>query len=301
LTSETKLLPARLPKILCAEYSGTIIAVGSSVTKFKAGDDVYGMSFDQGGAAEYMLLTNKYPFAIAIKPEGISHIEAASLPIAAMTSISTLNRAEKEVEGGLKGKTVLIPAGLGGVGCLMLPLAKNVYSVGNLITTVSTKKIALVPEILGKGVVDRIVDYTTQDVVKEIGKQTLDLMIDTKLLAFSYISLLKPHSGVLLTITGKSGKTLAKDFPKASWLLRCLMDAADSFFKWRARRWSVYYDHVYCPPRQEDLDTFSRYLAEGKVKPVIGRSAKMEDIETIRAMLGLLGNGGMGRYVIDME
>jgi len=156
---------------------------------------VYGMTWMQSCAAEYVLLSSKYKHTVSKIPEGLSFEEAASLPSVAHTVICTLLRADNEVPGGLKGKTVFVPAGLGGCGSTALMLLKSVYGAGKVITTVSTKKVALVTGMLGEGVVDQVIDYTKQDVVREIGVGTVDFMFDTAMTVFPYIAVLKPGTG----------------------------------------------------------------------------------------------------------
>jgi len=161
----------------------------------------------------------------------------------------------------------------------------------------------MVPELLGAGTVDQVIDYTTQNVVNAIGRGTVDFMLDTALTAMSSLPVLKPKTSFLLTITGKSGQTLVKDWPTAPWLLLKFADALDSFYKWRASRWEIRYDHVFTQTINTDLDRLALWLEEGKVKAVIGREAKVEDLDAVRAMAQLVyaGHGGVGKYVVDFE
>lgn len=84
-------------------------------------------------------------------PTNLSFAEAASLPLAAITAVQAL----RKYEGDLAGKTVFVPAGLGGTGAFACQLAKNVFKAGKVITTVSTAKVGRVAELLGEGVVDQ--------------------------------------------------------------------------------------------------------------------------------------------------
>jgi NADPH:quinone reductase-like Zn-dependent oxidoreductase len=73
---------------------------------------VYGLTLGPRAAAEYLLLTKDMIHSIAHKPEYMSFADAACFTAAAHTIVQTLLRAESEIEGGLKGKTALVPAGL---------------------------------------------------------------------------------------------------------------------------------------------------------------------------------------------
>lgn len=67
-------------------------------------------------------------------------------------------------------------AGLGGIGSLLLQLLNPVFGAVKVITTLSTAKVPLLSGLLGEGLVDQIVDYTKEDVVVEVGRQTVDVM-----------------------------------------------------------------------------------------------------------------------------
>jgi NADPH:quinone reductase-like Zn-dependent oxidoreductase len=203
----------------------------------------------------------------------------------------------------LKGKTVLVPGGLGGCGSIALELLKPVYGAGRVITTVSTKKVGLVTEMLGEGLVDQVIDYTKQDVVKEIGIGTVDFMFDTAMVCFPYIAVLKPGSGLVLSILGKSGETMKKDFPETPWWLLKIMDAHDGMQKWRARRWGVRYDHVWNHFEERDAERIAEWAGEGKLKAVIGKTAKLSDLETVRALYDIVGQrkGSGGKYIVTID
>ncbi|UKZ78462.1 hypothetical protein TrVFT333_006202 [Trichoderma virens FT-333] len=114
--------------------------VGKSVKTLKVGDEVYTRlpEVGRGAWSEYAKCSEEY---VALKPKTITFGEAASLPLAAVTALQVL----RQYKGSLEGKTVFIPAGW------------------KVITTVSTTKIPKVPELLGEGVVDQIIDYTKAD------------------------------------------------------------------------------------------------------------------------------------------
>src|ERR1700761_5029411 len=90
------------------EFSGVVTALGDGVTGLALGDEVYGMNdwFADGATAEYCLTR---PDWIAPKPAGMTHIEAASLPISALTAWQGLfDRAHLR-----QGDRVLIHGGAG--------------------------------------------------------------------------------------------------------------------------------------------------------------------------------------------
>lgn len=115
------------------------------------------------------------------------------MPLAALTAYQSVLRADSQLPGGLKGKTVLIPAGMSGTGSVAVQLAKNVFGAGRVITTLSTGKIGRAEELLGKGI--EAVDYTKDDVVKALGKETVDFLFDTTSCSLSLGSLVKKGGG----------------------------------------------------------------------------------------------------------
>ena len=130
----------------------------------------------------------------------MSFTEAASIPLAAQTALQALDKADKALPGGLKGKTVFVPAGLSGTGSFAVQLAKNVFGAGKVITTLSTGKIPKIKELLGEGSTDQIVDYTKEDVIRSIGKGSVDFMFDTMQNTLSTISVMK-QGGQIVSIS----------------------------------------------------------------------------------------------------
>jgi hypothetical protein len=69
----------------------------------------------------------------------------------------------------------------------------------------------LVPELLSRGVVDQIIDYKRTNGIKEIGRERVDFLLDTAFTSMSFLPVMKSKTGLILTITGKSGDHLAHD------------------------------------------------------------------------------------------
>jgi NADPH:quinone reductase-like Zn-dependent oxidoreductase len=108
----------RTPVIPSHEVSGTVVALGDGVTDFAVGDEVFGLiDFDRdGAAAEYVTVPD---VNLARKPASISHPEAASLSLAALTAWQALvDRADLAL-----GEQALVLGGAGGVGVFAVQLA----------------------------------------------------------------------------------------------------------------------------------------------------------------------------------
>ena len=120
LIREGKVQGEPLPLILGSELSGTIEAIGTGTSGFKAGDEVYGVTNEQftGGYAEYALPSAR---RMAQKPKTLSFIEAASVPVVAITAWQMLF----EYAHVTAGQNVLIHGAAGNVGAYAVQLAKQ--------------------------------------------------------------------------------------------------------------------------------------------------------------------------------
>lgn len=154
------------PAMVGWDVSGTVEAVGPGVGIFRPGDEVYGMPLfprQAGGYAEYVVAPARH---LAPKPASLSHVEAAALPLAALTAWQSLVDAA-DVR---PGERVLVHAAAGGVGHFAVQIAKarGAYVIG----TASAPKHELVRE-LGA---DEVVDY--REVRFEDAVSDVDVVID---------------------------------------------------------------------------------------------------------------------------
>jgi NADPH:quinone reductase-like Zn-dependent oxidoreductase len=108
----------RTPVIPSHEVSGTVAATGPGVTGLAPGDEVYALiDFDRdGAAAEYVTVAAS---ALAARPRSVSHVQAATLPLAALTAWQAL----VDHAGLARGERVLVQGGAGGVGVYAVQLA----------------------------------------------------------------------------------------------------------------------------------------------------------------------------------
>ncbi|MGK7939830.1 MAG: zinc-dependent alcohol dehydrogenase family protein [Crocosphaera sp.] len=166
-------LSPETPAILGMDFAGTVEAVGEGVSTYSIGDEVYGCA---GGLADLPGTLADYIVAdanlIAHKPQTLSMLEAAALPLVAITAYEGLTRA-----GIKQGQKVLVHGGSGGVGHVALQLAKHfgaeVYSTGG-----GDKQLALIEQLGGIGI-----NYKTESVEQYVSKHTegkgFDLVFDS--------------------------------------------------------------------------------------------------------------------------
>lgn len=163
---QRNIIPLELPWILGLDVSGVVVEVGPKVTRFQKGDEVWSSPTHRrpGTYAEEVCIDES---EVALKPKTVSHDEAASLPLVALTAYQCLVEA-----GQLKpGQTVLIHAGAGGVGSVAIQIAKHLGA--RVITTCSARNAEFVKQ-LGA---DEAVDYTKTRV--EDAVSNVDLILDS--------------------------------------------------------------------------------------------------------------------------
>src|SRR3954465_2355690 len=133
----------RRPKspLLGGDFAGVVESVGAGVTEFKPGDEVFGGK--TGAFAEYV--TPKE--SLALKPTNVSFEEAAAVPVAALTALQAMRRAELG-----PGQNVLINGASGGVGIFAIQIAK---SLGAHVTAVCSTRNVEQSRSLGA---DRVID-----------------------------------------------------------------------------------------------------------------------------------------------
>ncbi|VFQ87735.1 unnamed protein product [Cuscuta campestris] len=145
-----------LPTVPGYDVAGVVAGVGSGVKGLKRDDEVYGNINESplegpkqyGSLAQYTVAEEKL---LALKPKNLTFAQAASLPLALETAYEGLQRARFS-----SGMSILVLGGAGGVGSLVIQLAKNVFGASKVAATSSTPKLELLKS-LGA---DLAIDYT---------------------------------------------------------------------------------------------------------------------------------------------
>jgi NADPH:quinone reductase-like Zn-dependent oxidoreductase len=238
-------------KILGGDVAGQVEAVGSGVTRFKVGDEVYANLLDHGcgGFAEYVAV----PVDVASsKPAKLSFEEAAAVPMAAVTALQGL-RHHGELQPDQK---VLVNGASGGVGSFGVQIAK---SYGCEVTGVtSTRNLDLVRSL---GAVD-VVDYTTTDFAGS-GRR-YDLILD---------AVGNRSVADLRRALAEGGKVAVTGFTSVGKLLGVALRGGKDVAQVQA--------HV----TAKDLELLSKLIEAGKVRPEVERRYPFTEVPAAIAYL----------------
>lgn len=222
------------------DLAGVVEVVGSGVTRFEPGDEVFGWA--RGSFAEY---TTAAEDALEPKPSHLSFEQAAAVPTAGFAAL----QAVREVGDVQPGHSVLVIGASGGVGTLAVQIAK---ALGATVTGVaSTRNL----ELVRSAGADHIIDYTTTDPTTSSARydQVIDLVGTASLRATSH--LLTPD-GTYVVVGGPNPDSLTGMGRFASALL------LSPLLRRRLRP-------LFSGPDHDDLATLRELLDTGKVLPVI--------------------------------
>ncbi|MGX9218728.1 NADP-dependent oxidoreductase [Massilia varians] len=242
-----QMMPHQMPLTLGWDVSGVVAAVGSQVTQWQVGDAVYSRPdlARNGTYAEFVAIRAG---ECARKPRTISHVEAASLPLAGITAWEAMMDTARV----RAGQRVLVHAGSGGVGSLAIQLVKAAGAT--VVATASGRNRALV-ESLG---VDQFVDYTTTTLLDAV--EPVDAVFDTiggEVQEASW-SLLKP-GGIQVSIISPPDEA-------------------------RAAAMGVRGGFVFIGPNAPVLDKLAGMVDGGRLRPIVGAEFALEDIAQAHAL-----------------
>lgn len=258
--------------ILGGDIAGRVEAVGSRVTQFRPGDEVFGdvSACGWGGFAEYVVVPEN---AIVLKPATVSFEQAAAVPLAAITALQGLRNSGK-IQAGQK---VLVNGASGGVGTFGVQIAK---SFGAEVTGVcSTPKIDMVRSIGA----EHVVDYTREDFTQNGRKY--DLIFDAvgNRSVSDYRRALKPQ-GVCVIAGFTAMSRLIEYFVVGAWVSR--------------KGWRKVGMMPTARPNQQDLRFLQGLLEAGKIVPVIDRCYPLS--ETAKAIAYLEEGHARGKVIITV-
>ena len=273
------LLPIPLPSGIAYDVSGVVVKKGEGINNFRIGDLVYTRvpQEQMGTLAEFVAVTHE---VVSQKPKNITFEEAASIPLAGLTAMQTL-----EYAGIKENDKVLIHAGSGGVGSLAIQYAKAkgayVYS------TTSTSNITWVKE-LGA---DRVIDYKTEDykaLVKDV-----DIVFDTlgQQYTIEAFELIK-HGGKVVSVKGALDEETAKLFGITNYTIP--EELAQQINAKQAT-----YKYIFMHPNGAHLNVLKTMIESEQIKPIIDKIYPFE--QSIDAFTHLATGRAKGKIVIRLD
>ena len=280
------ILPYALPLILGNDLAGVVVEVGSQVTQFKPGDEVYARPPETriGTFAEWIAVDEN---AVARKPGNTTMAQAASLPLVALTAWQVL----VEIAQLKKGQKVLIHAGSGGVGSIAIQLARHLGAF--VATTTSTANVEWV-KALGA---DLVIDYKQQDFESVLHDYDVVLnSLGADVLQKS-LKVLKP-GGQLISISGPPTAQFAQE-QGLSWPLQQVMRLLSFGIRRKARKQAVSYTFVFMRANGAQLQKIATLVEEAIIRPVIDRSFSFAS--TAEALKYVEQGRAKGKVVVTLK
>jgi NADPH:quinone reductase-like Zn-dependent oxidoreductase len=279
-------LPYKFPLILGNDLSGVVKAVGSRVTRFKPGDEIYArLDKDRiGSFAEVALVRES---AAAFKPTNITHAEAASLALVGLTCW----QAFVEIARLERGQKVLVHAGSGGVGTFAIQFAHHLGAV--VATTTSTRNVDLVKQ-LGA---DVVIDYKTQrfeDVCRDQNVVFDTLGGETLHRSFAVTR----RGGVIVSIAGVPDAKWAKAYGLNPLLVFVLGFMTRKTAR-LARRHGVRFEYLFMRADGRQLAEIAKLVERGTLRPVIDKVFPLDRIH--EAMAYSESGRARGKIVIRID
>ena len=265
-----------LPVITGHDISGVIVEIGPGVKNFKVGDAVYYSPEIFNGQGSYAQYHSAHESIISLKPVNISHLEAATLPLAAGTAWEMLvTRAQLKIN-----QTVLIHGGAGGVGIPTIQIAKAMGA-----TVFTTARKVHHPFLLELGA-DYVIDYKNEDYIQAIhqltGNKGVDVVIDT--IGGNTLS----ESGKILNQLGQVVTIVDIEKPQN------LIDA------WGK---NATYHFVFTRQNRNKLEELTKLVESKKLKAIVTQTFSLSDIGKAHNLLETkAGDENMyGKIAIEME
>ena len=227
-----------LPLIPGYDIAGVVEKTGAQITKIKVGDAVYGYPTFGGGWADYVTVKE---WEVASKPKSLNFVDAAAVPMGALTAWQALIDVAKL----RPGQTVLIHGGSGGVGSFAVQIAKA--RGARVIATAST---------------------SNQDVLKQLGA---DVAIDYTKSKFENVV---KDVDVVLDPIGKETLARSYDVVKKGGIVMSLVALPD---RDELKKRGIHGAAISVHPDAKDLGEIGRLIDAGKIKPIVTRVLPLSD------------------------
>ena len=227
-----------LPLIPGYDIAGVVEKIGANVTKLKVGDVVYGYPTFGGGWAQYVTVKE---WEVAAKPKSLNFLEAAAVPMGALTAWQSL----VDVAKLQPGQTILIHGGSGGVGSFAIQIAKA--RGAHVIATAST---------------------ANQDLLKQLGA---DIAVDYTKTKFEDVA---KNVDAVLDPVGKETLARSYDVVKKGGIVMCLVALPD---RAELQKRGIHGAAISAHPDAADLTEIAHLIDAGKIKPIVTQVLPMSE------------------------
>ncbi|PAV88384.1 hypothetical protein WR25_05978 [Diploscapter pachys] len=284
---------SRFPMIPGRDCSGTVESVGPSVHSLRPGDEVIAVvpAIEQGAHAEFTVTPDT---CCAPKPRNLSFTEAASVPYVACTSWASLVTFARMNPRKKPSERVLINGGSGGLGTMAIQMLKS-WGVEKVVATCSKNSFELVRS-LGAIPIDYAAPNATDLLIELAPFEVILDCVDSELAKWSdhvmgtwrncvHVSVVSP----LMSDTDRYGvitglfSTAAKHFNRA----------------YKSHMQGRWYTYAYFMPNQECLLQVSKLLEEGKIKPIVEKVYKFDEMPAAYEKVSYLH--GKGKTVVEFD
>jgi NADPH:quinone reductase-like Zn-dependent oxidoreductase len=281
------ILRPTLPFVLGNELAGEVIAVGSDVRRFRAGDRVFArVAKDRAGAFAEQACVDEDD--AALMPRDLDFTAAAAVPLAALTALQAL----RDELGVKPGQNVFISGGAGGVGTFAIQIAKW---LGADVTTTASKRGEALVRSLG---CDEVIDYASQDISKTadrfdagfdlIGGKTLEQMFE----------IMKPGTRIV-SVAGVPEPQMAINDLGGRRVLAALLWIISYGVRSRARRAGVSYRYLFMHPSGSELAELAELIEQGKLKVIVDKTYPFANIP--EALAYVESGRAKGKVVVTMS
>jgi len=237
------------PAVLGSDCAGTVVSLGTSVSKFKVGDAVWADAFINGACyGQYAILKESIT---ALAPTKIALPDVAVLPLVSLTGLDAFKFAKAPWS---EGKTVVVLGGSGGTGHVGIQIAKA-WGAAKVIATCGTSNL---PFCASMGA-DQVIDYHKADWFSVLKPRTVDVIYDT----------------VGLGGTGKHAFDILKDGGFFITTLPTALASPVTILKRPSVKQTAILTNSKNP---EDLETLKDLVDAGKLRPHVERAFAISDL-----------------------
>jgi zinc-binding alcohol dehydrogenase family protein len=279
--------PVTEPRVLGWDASGVVRAVGSSVTLFKEGDAVFyaGSIVRPGSNSQFQVVDERI---VGRKPASLDFAQAAALPLTSITAWELLFDRLKVAEGGGAGKSLLIIGAAGGVGSILLQLARKLTELTVIGTASRDASRNWVRELGAHHVIDHTQPLREQ--VEALGIPAVDIVIS--------LTHTDKHYAAIVDVLAPQGQLALIDDPAT-------LDAVPLKRKSISLHWELMFTRsMFETPdmvrQHELLERVAQMVDAGSLRSTLGEHFGRISAENLRRAHALVESGrAVGKIVLE--